>query len=319
MRLKYNIILIFIFLFIISLVSAEMETVCKEISFFDQNNQLLVNYVVSIETNGETVVEKSLDFNGKITLCNISENEDYFFTIKSLMDDRSYFAHILTPVNYGYLELNALPVANIYGIVLDSYNNLVSSADLNFQCQESLSELTPLKTNDFGVFSLENIPLGNCVILTKYKEQSGFEILDLKDNRDYHLTIRLSNEEKYFSMWWLVLIGFLLVVLIGVIINVKHRFLQKNELYNENQITKKIHMTSNMNNLMKTFNDSELKIVDFLIQEGGCASQTKIRKNTLIPKTSLHRYIKSLEQKTILKTFSIGKINKIELSEFFLK
>ena len=69
---------------------------------------------------------------------------------------------------------------------------------------------------------------------------------------------------------------------------------------------------------MKTLNEKEKKVVDFLI-ENKETTQAKIYRNTGISKASLSRTTFSLENKRIIETQKIGKLKKIKLSKWFLK
>ena len=82
---------------------------------------------------------------------------------------------------------------------------------------------------------------------------------------------------------------------------------------------KEIQVTSRMRDLMETLSEQEGQVVQFLIDSNGSATQAKIMHSTGIPKASLSRYIDKLEQKKIIETLKIGKVNKIKLSKWFLK
>ena len=70
---------------------------------------------------------------------------------------------------------------------------------------------------------------------------------------------------------------------------------------------------------MKTLSENENNIIKFLFENNNIATQSKIRHNTRIPKSTLHRHISKLESKNIIKVQEFGKLKKAELTEFFLK
>lgn len=314
-KLKHLLLMIIMIIFISNFVFAENIS-CKTITFVD-NNISLVNYIVYIEDFHEKEQIGSLmDFNGKIKLCDDFDKQ-YVFNIKSLVDNKIYFSMVNIALSSEEIQtFNVLPIANIYGIVMDAYDNLLPNAKLEFQCPNSLTEIFPTQTNNFGIFNVKNIPFGECVVLAEYDDNFGFFKINIDENIDNHISIVITDDtEKNNLFYWLLF--FLVIIIVFLII--KYLYLPKYKLnIKEKDVFESVQITDKMNFLMKTFNDNEIKIVNFLISEGGCASQTKIRQNTLIPKTSLHRYVLSLEQKNIIKTFSIGKIKKIELSDFFL-
>jgi len=70
--------------------------------------------------------------------------------------------------------------------------------------------------------------------------------------------------------------------------------------------------------IMNTLNEREKKIVEFLLEQGNKSTQASIRNETSIPKTSLARAFQSLEAKKVVKVDTIGKLKKVELTDWFL-
>ena len=66
---------------------------------------------------------------------------------------------------------------------------------------------------------------------------------------------------------------------------------------------------------MKALSQRERQIIEALITHNGQTTQAKIRYDTNIPKASLSRHIKNLEQKKIIEVKRIGKVSKIRLLE----
>jgi uncharacterized membrane protein len=69
---------------------------------------------------------------------------------------------------------------------------------------------------------------------------------------------------------------------------------------------------------METLNEREKKVVQFLLEEKGIATQAKIRNGTAIPKTSLVRVFQSLETKKVVSIEKIGKMKKITVTDWFM-
>ncbi|MBN2458468.1 hypothetical protein JXB31_05045 [Candidatus Woesearchaeota archaeon] len=66
-------------------------------------------------------------------------------------------------------------------------------------------------------------------------------------------------------------------------------------------------------------NDTQLKIIDTLIENKGEASQTKIMHLTGIPKASLSRNIELLSQKEVILKFNAGATNYIKIHPSFYR
>lgn len=70
--------------------------------------------------------------------------------------------------------------------------------------------------------------------------------------------------------------------------------------------------------IMKTLNEREIKIVEFIMSNDNKSTQAGIRNATGIPKTSLSRTFLSLESKKVIKIETVGKLKKIELTDWFM-
>ncbi|MFH1442827.1 MAG: hypothetical protein ABIG96_02220 [Candidatus Micrarchaeota archaeon] len=81
----------------------------------------------------------------------------------------------------------------------------------------------------------------------------------------------------------------------------------------------KVRVNKKMDGIIRTLNENERKIIEFIIAQNGRSRQNRIYHALLIPKVSLSRAIFSLENKNIVKTRSLGKVKEVELSDWFLQ
>jgi len=79
-----------------------------------------------------------------------------------------------------------------------------------------------------------------------------------------------------------------------------------------------IELTSEISAVMDTLTDKEQSIVKALLQRGGMMTQTEIRYEVDISKSSLSGILTSLEKRKIVTKNESGRTNVIELSERFL-
>ncbi len=70
--------------------------------------------------------------------------------------------------------------------------------------------------------------------------------------------------------------------------------------------------------ILKTLNERESAIATFLLDSGHETTQAKIRNTLGIPKTSLVRLFRTLEEKRVLHVDCIGNLKKIKLTDWFL-
>ncbi len=71
--------------------------------------------------------------------------------------------------------------------------------------------------------------------------------------------------------------------------------------------------------MLPALSPAQRKIIRVLESRGGRCSQSAIRKETMLPKSSISRNIKSLEGKGIIRKASHGMTNIVELSEGYMR
>jgi uncharacterized membrane protein len=219
-----------------------------------------------------------------------------------------YFNNFL--INENRIKLR--PIASLSGFVIDEKENLLKDIKLNIICSEEISKI-PEKTNDIGHFIIEEVGLGTCEInLIKDNQIKTYEII-LNESKEYSIKLLFPEKQKSFS--WILVI-FLIIVMV-ILIFVIYRFHKKKLLQKINKETKQFN--KKQKDLMKTFSENENKIIEFLFFNELVTTQNKIRHHTNMPKSSLHRYLTKLNQKSIIKITEFGKLKKIELTDFFLK
>ena len=79
-----------------------------------------------------------------------------------------------------------------------------------------------------------------------------------------------------------------------------------------------IEITREMARVMETLTDRERAIVNALLKHNGEMTQADLRYETEIPKSSLTGILRSLERRKIIIKKERGRMNVIELSDWFL-
>jgi DNA-binding MarR family transcriptional regulator len=79
-----------------------------------------------------------------------------------------------------------------------------------------------------------------------------------------------------------------------------------------------IELTSEISAVMDTLTDKEQAVLKALLQRGGTMTQTEIRYETDLSKSSLSGILTSMEKRKIITKRESGRTNVIELSERFL-
>ncbi len=244
--------------------------------------------------------------------------------------------------------LYVLPVGTVDGTVVDKSNKLVSGAELQFTCKSKFDISYPETTNQFGSFLAESVPVGICKISAAYEKAVGTVEADVKQGELTTVTINLDQPLLTSGINYLYIAAALIAIAaIGFVYHKKgHPFkirdkvrekakqvrakklktvkLDLKEAKKEEKAEEKEEKTEEeelnprARDVLKTLNEKETAIVNVLLASENKGTQAAIRNETGIPKTTLARLFQGLEAKNIIKVQKVGKLKKIELTEWFL-
>jgi len=203
---------------------------------------------------------------------------------------------------------------SISGTVTDQLDNLISNADLKFECAADYGDQRPEKTDKYGSFSIQYAPVGKCKITAYKNNMVGSETIDLE--RGQKVDVQISLKQKTATTSFLPYIG-IAALLVAILVFI---FLKKNKPKIIKESSKsKSEVTKRTSDVLKTLKDKERKIVEAIMESGKESTQAKLKSATGIPKTSLSRTLESLAAKKILEVESYGKMKKVRLTDWFLE
>ncbi len=295
-----------ILLLMVLLIAASVQAV--ELSFKDsETGTTIVDKIISINIDDKELT-KQIGSDGTINL-NIEEGQKGEFTVDTLeTTGKDYYGSI---VYDGEEEILLFPIASVRGIVKDSLDNIVGFADLKFACKPLPKIKHPSNADKFGTFSTIT-PTGKCKIYASYESALGFEEIILEQGELRDVEIKLDKTIVSVPTKTYAGTGILVIAIIGVAIVIVYLVTRKKTKPKiENKETKS-------KDVLPTLNKKEKEIVNFLEMNKGKALQAQIRHHTSIPRTSLARIIKALEDKNILQVRKEGKAVKIRLTDWFL-
>ncbi len=234
------------------------------------------------------------------------------------------------------------PVGAVEGSVANPSGKLVNGADVTFKCR---SHSSSTKTDQFGTFKKELLPVGECKVQAAYEGMVGSTTANVTQGELNEVTVRLNKSILYSTRQYLYAVLGLIVVGGGIFAGYRiFRRRKKKEKRTEQDRRRrkkgkpgkappkeagksadegsegeKEGLNPRARDIMKTLNDREGKIVEFLLsQDDRKSTQATIRNSTGIPKTSLARIFQSLENKRVIEIEKIGKLKKIRLTDWFL-
>jgi len=213
------------------------------------------------------------------------------------------------------------PVGTVKGIVKDKLDNIVGDAELKFECTPNPEIDFPSKTDKFGGFYVNFVPVGKCKIFASYRGGIGFKEVNIIKGVLEDIEIKL--DKSIVVPRRNILFDVLVVVLVIIFILIIY-FRKEIESYlfkKKEKVAEKI--SKRARDVIETLNEKEKKIVDYLLEHEHKGTkhvgiQSEIRRETGIPRTSLARCVKSLQIKKIIEVEKIGKAVKIKLTEWFL-
>jgi uncharacterized membrane protein len=318
---KRLIFLIFVML-LIPIIYAQTE-----ITFISPDNEDFSNYYLTL--NFDDALHKEFLTTSKTIIKFPSAEESVIINLDNLKTpNNDYYGVEKIDTTKDSLNILVFPVGYIQGSVVDKTGNLVPNAKLSFTCHSPIAINFPEKTDSTGFFHINNMPVGECLIIASAGESVGKTTAKINKGEVSEIEIVLMQEVSkssfVFVTFLLLLIG---VLIVGGIIFLIFRYnLTKKKVVKKEEIKlkekdiplEKEKYSKKTLVLLETFSDKERKIVQFLLDSDNHSSQSKIRHATKIPRTSLSRTLKGLERKKIILIEKHGKMASISLTPFFL-
>ncbi len=206
------------------------------------------------------------------------------------------------------------PVGSLRGDVIDREGNLIIGAQIKFECSGDYGETQPTVTDQFGSFSAEWLPVGMCRV-SALSKKAGFSVVNISQGQISHLTITLkqglSGPEADYS-WPVLILVAVIALLTGLILS---KMIAKKSQVEEVRV---IEPNGRMRDIISALDENERRVIEFLMQKGGKSQQNHIGRELEFPKSSLSRIISGLEVRNLIKTEKIGRIKRVELSDWFL-
>jgi len=292
------------------------EIVDDVVVYLDLNEEELIRYVESGQS-----LEMSLD-DGVYDLVLQVDNPS--------TSGKDYFKkQTITVANGLVSDVYLFPASSLRGYVKDVFDNVVGNAVLKFECTDNIGVEFPLKTDNFGSFSVDYMPSCSCKISANFGEAVGFADVYVPQGNITDVEILLDRTilaipESSSTVENFVFLLFIIAVVL-LIIRYKKRILDRVKPRHEIRHHSVVHKEKNVHevkssrpdDIKTTLNKKEKDVVEFLTGKDE-VNQSSVRHNLGIPRTSLSRVLASLEHKKIIHVKKVGKVVKIKLTNWFL-
>jgi uncharacterized membrane protein len=219
------------------------------------------------------------------------------------------------------LPLYLAGVGSVRGKVVDASGSAIPNVPVKPECVSSAGDLSGTTTDNIGFYNLDWLPSGSCVISSISGGVSGSKEVTVVPSSLQTVDILLMQKVKgSVTGFAVVLIAFIIIISILFILLRSRVPRGKSDTRDSKLESQERHLnvSGRQRDILKTLNDKERQIVEFLISHENRANQSKLRYELAIPKTSLVRILQGLQLKNIVRIEQAGKLKKVYLTNFFL-
>ena len=194
------------------------------------------------------------------------------------------------------LNINLLQVGTITGFFFDNKEKPIPESAVYVDCVNTYYEPGESLTNDIGFFTIDNAPVGSCIVYAIHDETLGYAEVSLIAGETSSTNIYL---DKQLSEPQLATVLITIVILISLIVFGIKKYLKKDKSIP----------------VLKTLRGNEKKIFEYLKGKGE-VWQSEIMKELNIPKTSLYRALTNLKDKNIVHVKIHGNNKQVQIQDW---
>ena len=211
------------------------------------------------------------------------------------------------------------PIAEVGGTALTSDGQPAAGALVELSCPQFAANATASET---GGFKFERVPAAKCLLLASLGGESARSELALSQG-DFSLNeLRLGKE---IPLVWIIAVLAVLIAAAAGVLWLAYGKKPKGpapsgKIGRQSRMAKPVASgpTKRQSDLLATLDPLEKKIVEYVMHYAPASvKMPKIRRDLLIPKTSLTRTLQALERKQFLKIEKLGSRMYVKLNDFF--
>lgn len=291
---------------------------------------LLSDVYVVVEVDGETGTQlNTLSHVGEDGILKLSLSKDIWKVVLKVDElstpGKDYYIESYFDLDKDTKEtLHLFPLGSIVVYVYDDQKRAIAGADVKFECSSNYGETAPAKTDSYGSFVREWIPVGRCSVFAAFEDRMGKKDITIRHGEVEEVEITLTESLLKTSTFSAVFIVLLLVSFGTGLYAYKKNYHTKlltsfQPPQQEAEKPPAPELSRRAKDILETLNPKEREVVNLLIESGEESTQAKLYYSTGIPKTSLSRILQSLENKGIISSEKIGKKKKVKLTDWFLE
>lgn len=232
-----------------------------------------------------------------------------------------------TPAPDGYYEgevgcgkgvmLKLTLVGDIAGVAALQNGSVVDGALAELVCSDGIERKATTSAN--GAFHFKGVGVGECLLALRQGEESAMEQLKLSQGEFKSVEVRLSKPDPAPLLAYVAILAALLAVLLYWLGRGKSGSKEGAKQKGTKPQSPPNVPTRRQLDLLATLDEKERGIVQYVQKSAPAAVKVaKIRRELIIPKTSLTRTLLALERKQFLKLAKDGSRSYAALHPFFL-
>lgn len=211
--------------------------------------------------------------------------------------------------------LQLQPVADIAGVLTSQEGAVLADVPVELTCSDGIKQVEA--TSATGAFSFSRIRAGSCIISASVNGQSVRQDFSLSRGQFASLQLQLRKPDYLlpFACGSIALVGG--VLLVAWLLQGK----KKGGAQQKGRAKPPLSLpTKRQKDLLATLDSKERAIVEFVVHHHPSAVKvSKLRRDLVMPKTSLTRTLQSLERKQFLKIEKVGFRAFAKLHDFFMQ
>ncbi|MBS3119056.1 hypothetical protein J4417_05280 [Candidatus Woesearchaeota archaeon] len=298
----------FLFAVILSVFILSIFASAETIELQVANQEIQLNNAVVTIKQGEKSAKEILSSN-HLEIASPTENTEI------VVDLLTTPAFDFYGIYEGKNKVLLFPIGYLKGEVRDETNNLIKGAKLTFSCLPQAETEYPKETDDLGQFQIPNQEIGECTVSASWKNSMGKETVMVVQGQAVEIKIRLEEEITGKNSWpWVTVLAILLfLAFISLLIYQKKGKPGKKikTVSKEEKPAKEGHLEI----LAKALPEREKNLILILSQQKEeWTTQSTLRYQLHLPRMSMGRLVKSLEDKGLIETEKVGKLIKLRLT-----
>jgi len=216
-----------------------------------------------------------------------------------------------------------LPAGSAIGIIYDNKGNMLREAKISFHCNKDYCTPEPTTTDDFGVFNADWLPIGSCRVSAKHGNSIVHESIEINQGQLTEIEVTLNKSISSNLIFYIIIMATILIIIFYFRRQISQSLKKKEEkiveLKKEVKEDKRIiKEQARIKDILKTLNEKENLVVNYILDHENKSTQSTLKHELSIPKTTLSRLLEKLESKQIVKIERIGKMKKIEFTDWFI-